>query len=419
MNEKLRPLVLIYEPNVELHTTLTHAFKQFDIDVEFVTELNKLLPAVLKRKPNAVVIREPEIDTAVGICRTLRAASNSGGFVIVIQSESKDIRAKMDVLEAGGDEHVSLSTDPREVALKVFRLITKNPRVPFSQEDGPTGSIGEVTIADLLEIFNANKWTGKAIIKSDDKEGEIIFKDGEMVDAKCGVLRGEDAVLEMASWPTGYFKIVHKEKEFPESLEKTVNPEEDELFKQLIEEIPNITLGQPSKPQEIEIREPETATIKPKPESVPKPQPEVKLSIRPISERFRKQVLELLHNISRFCGNPPLLIAATADGQVAFYPEDVDIKIVSDILRAIFGMLRLSSALKENIESVLERKLEMSNELMFSYGNQTLYMKNEPEKKWMIIIVFDQKSIPFGLVKTVLPRYADNLTKIVKEIGSE
>ncbi|HDN74362.1 MAG TPA: response regulator transcription factor, partial [Archaeoglobus sp.] len=162
MNEKLRPLVLIYEPNVELHTTLTHAFKQFDIDVEFVTELNKLLPAVLKRKPNAVVIREPEIDTAVGICRTLRAASNSGGFVIVIQSESKDIRAKMDVLEAGGDEHVSLSTDPREVALKVFRLITKNPRVPFSQEDGPTGSIGEVTIADLLEIFNANKWTGKA-----------------------------------------------------------------------------------------------------------------------------------------------------------------------------------------------------------------------------------------------------------------
>jgi hypothetical protein len=58
------------------------------------------------------------------------------------------------------------------------------------------------------------------------KEGVIVFKNGEIVDAKTGSKRGEEALFEILSWKDGVFET----KKYTEEPERTINAPVDLLL---------------------------------------------------------------------------------------------------------------------------------------------------------------------------------------------
>jgi hypothetical protein len=46
------------------------------------------------------------------------------------------------------------------------------------------------------------------MIKSGQKDGKIIFKDGEIMASICGDLKGQEAVSEIKSWKEGAFTLL-------------------------------------------------------------------------------------------------------------------------------------------------------------------------------------------------------------------
>lgn len=69
------------------------------------------------------------------------------------------------------------------------------------------GSLSELSLPDVIQLVSVSGKTGAFHLDRDGEEGSIYLKDGQIVDATVGNLRGEHAVYEMAIWSQGEFSF--------------------------------------------------------------------------------------------------------------------------------------------------------------------------------------------------------------------
>ena len=69
------------------------------------------------------------------------------------------------------------------------------------------GSLSELPLPDVIQLVSVSGKTGMFEIRSSDNQGKIFLKDGQIVDALVGELRGDNAVYEMAIWSDGTFSF--------------------------------------------------------------------------------------------------------------------------------------------------------------------------------------------------------------------
>lgn len=67
------------------------------------------------------------------------------------------------------------------------------------------GSLSELSLPDVIQLVSVSGKTGAFRLTQGEEQGRIFLKDGQIVDAAIGNLRGEHAVYEMAIWSTGEF----------------------------------------------------------------------------------------------------------------------------------------------------------------------------------------------------------------------
>lgn len=69
------------------------------------------------------------------------------------------------------------------------------------------GSLSELSLPDVIQLVSVSGKTGAFHLINGDDQGKIFLKDGQIIDATIGNLRGEQAVYEMAIWSTGDFSF--------------------------------------------------------------------------------------------------------------------------------------------------------------------------------------------------------------------
>lgn len=69
------------------------------------------------------------------------------------------------------------------------------------------GSLSELSLPDVIQLVSVSGKTGAFHLERDGERGSIFLKDGQIVDAMVGNLRGEHAVYEMAIWSKGEFRF--------------------------------------------------------------------------------------------------------------------------------------------------------------------------------------------------------------------
>jgi hypothetical protein len=69
------------------------------------------------------------------------------------------------------------------------------------------GSLSELPLPDVIQLVSVSGKTGAFDIQSSDSEGRIFLRDGQIIDAVVGQLRGDGAVYEMAMWSQGTFSF--------------------------------------------------------------------------------------------------------------------------------------------------------------------------------------------------------------------
>ena len=67
------------------------------------------------------------------------------------------------------------------------------------------GSLSELPLPDVIQLVSVSGKTGAFEIQREHEAGTIFLRDGQIVDAIVGRLRGDAAVYEMAIWSQGFF----------------------------------------------------------------------------------------------------------------------------------------------------------------------------------------------------------------------
>lgn len=67
------------------------------------------------------------------------------------------------------------------------------------------GSLKHLQLADVIQLISVSGKTGMFHLKKEEHVGQIYLKDGNMVHAELGEIKGEEAVYELAIWNDGEF----------------------------------------------------------------------------------------------------------------------------------------------------------------------------------------------------------------------
>ena len=79
--------------------------------------------------------------------------------------------------------------------------------VPVSRRTRFSGSLEDMGVVDLLQTFEVSLKSGIARIWDGRREALIYFRDGKVVDAELGKLRGEEAVYRSLITSSGEFEV--------------------------------------------------------------------------------------------------------------------------------------------------------------------------------------------------------------------
>jgi hypothetical protein len=90
---------------------------------------------------------------------------------------------------------------PLDVPVLTKRMVT-------ALSDGLRGTLRNISLPSLLQLVDMEKKTCTFVLAHAAQSGRLYFRDGDLIDAVCGELRGNEAATEMVSWPGPQVTII-------------------------------------------------------------------------------------------------------------------------------------------------------------------------------------------------------------------
>lgn len=77
----------------------------------------------------------------------------------------------------------------------------------FEERAEPGGTLLDINLTDVLQVLSVNRKTCTLFLRKEDEKGEIYLKEGKIIDAKVGDLKGEEALFYLLNWEGADFFI--------------------------------------------------------------------------------------------------------------------------------------------------------------------------------------------------------------------
>src|SRR5579863_8328062 len=158
--------------------------------------------------------RLPKLD-GYTLVRKLKERNEWAAIPIVFLTSQKSIEDKIRGLELGVEDYLTKPIFVRELIARVNLLIAKrtqeniaaNKAGPMSGRTRFAGSTSDMAVVDLLQTFEVSRKSGIVHLRSSGQEGHVYFRDGKVVDAELGRLRGEEAIYRALIWNEASFEV--------------------------------------------------------------------------------------------------------------------------------------------------------------------------------------------------------------------
>ncbi len=156
--------------------------------------------------------RLPRLD-GYDLVRRLKDNSDYATIPVVFLTSQKSIEDKIRGLELGVEDYLTKPIFVRELIARVNLLLARRTQermatsLPTSARTRLSGSLADMGVVDLLQTFEVSRKSGEARITDGRREAKVFFRDGKVVDAELGRLRGEEAVYRALIWNSGEFEV--------------------------------------------------------------------------------------------------------------------------------------------------------------------------------------------------------------------
>ena len=161
--------------------------------------------------------RLPKMD-GYTLVRKLKERMEWSLIPIVFLTSQKSIEDKIRGLELGVEDYLTKPIFVRELIARVNLLLARrtqeniaaNNKSPMSGRTRFSGSTQDMAVVDLLQTFEVSRKSGVVHLRSGTQEAHIYFRDGKVVDAELGRLRGEEAIYRGLIWNEATFEVEFK-----------------------------------------------------------------------------------------------------------------------------------------------------------------------------------------------------------------
>jgi DNA-binding response OmpR family regulator len=160
--------------------------------------------------------RLPKLD-GYTLVRKLKERLEWAGIPVVFLTSQKSIEDKIRGLELGVEDYLTKPIFVRELIARVNLLLARRTqeniaanRTTMTGRTRFTGSTQDMAVVDLLQTFEVSRKSGVVHLRSGAQEGRIYFRDGKIVDAELGRLRGEEAIYRALIWNEATFEVEFK-----------------------------------------------------------------------------------------------------------------------------------------------------------------------------------------------------------------
>ncbi len=199
--------ILIADPDLGPVRPLTKALRARGYHVQYAPDGTKALELAVLRHPDVILFDDQcKLIEARSFMQILNTNPRTAGIPIVVTTSSRDtgelrglregflqkpynldeVISRIDLLCRRAEAGRELRGDPREIE----------------------GGLGQLPLADLLQILSMNRRTGKLVLTHGQVRGEIHLTGGRPVDARTGSIEGEKALFRLIAWREGSFAFM-------------------------------------------------------------------------------------------------------------------------------------------------------------------------------------------------------------------
>ncbi|MFZ5470321.1 MAG: response regulator [Myxococcota bacterium] len=162
----------------------------------------------------------PEMD-GFELCKVIKGDERFRHIPFVFLTNQKSVEFKVKGLELGGDDYLTKPIYIKEIVTRVKMILTKAEKERIERKEtkgGFSGSLADMGVVDLVQTFEMGRKTGSIKLEG-ERSGAIYFKDGKVIDAELGRLKGENAFYRMLNTFEGKFEVQFLPVDRPERIE--------------------------------------------------------------------------------------------------------------------------------------------------------------------------------------------------------
>jgi DNA-binding response OmpR family regulator len=206
--------LLLVEPDPQSLRVLEVSLKKAGFSVTTAGDGADAIQKVELSTPDLILsdTRLPRLD-GYELVRRLKERPDYATIPVVFLTGQRSIEDKIRGLELGVEDYLTKPIFVRELIARVNLLLARRTHdsmatsVPVSRRTRFSGSLEDMGVVDLLQTFEVSRKSGVARVSDGRREARVYFRDGKVVDADLGKLRGEEAVYRSLISNSGDFEV--------------------------------------------------------------------------------------------------------------------------------------------------------------------------------------------------------------------
>ncbi len=170
-----------------------------------------------------LIISDTKIPELSGFefCTKLKENEEWSKIPFIFLTADRSIENKIRGLELGVDDYLNKPIFIREILVRVNLAIQRRQKERLERRGNKSkfsGNLQDMGVVDLIQTVDLGHKSGVLHIMRLNDDGNIYFRDGQVIDATTRTRSGADAVYRMLVWSEGTFEIEFTNVDRPERI---------------------------------------------------------------------------------------------------------------------------------------------------------------------------------------------------------
>jgi hypothetical protein len=130
-------------------------------------------------------------------------------FIVITDQDDPDLR--LQAFQKGADGFFLVGNDIEELVARIRSMLERGTagahKRPSRRRRGISGQLENLPIPEIVQLLNMGKRTACVTLSSGGVQGQLWFREGDLVDARLDAVDGEEAFFGLLHWTKGEFSI--------------------------------------------------------------------------------------------------------------------------------------------------------------------------------------------------------------------